>query len=66
LDRSCSTKVACTNLPAWALILFAIGGTPSVGARGHRTLLVGDLACAILRRVLCHAGNDGGRKGRRR
>lgn len=25
-----------------------------------------DLACAILRRVLCHAGNDGGRKGRRR
>jgi hypothetical protein len=49
-----------------AVILFAIGGTPSAGARGRRTLLVGDLACAILRRVLCHAGNDGGRKGRRR
>jgi hypothetical protein len=25
-----------------------------------------DLACAILRRVLCHAGNNSGRKGRRR
>jgi hypothetical protein len=49
-----------------ALIPFAIGGTPSVGARGRQTLVVGDLACAILRRLLCHAGNDGGRKGRGR
>jgi hypothetical protein len=48
-----------------ALIPFAIGGTPSVGARGRQTLVVGDLACAILRRVLCHAGNDGGCKGPR-
>jgi hypothetical protein len=49
-----------------ALILFAIAGSPSAGARGRRALLAGNLACAILRWVLCHAGNDGGRKGRRR
>ena len=39
----------------------------TIGGRArHRTSLVGDLACAILRRVLCHAGNDGGREGCRR
>jgi len=66
LDRSCSTKVACTDLPAWHIFHLPLAAHSSVGARGRRTLVVGDLACAILRRVLCHAGNDGGRKGRGR
>lgn len=58
LDRSCSTKVVCTALPPWHSFYVPLAGHHRRAREARGTSQAGDPASAILRRILCHAGND--------